>query len=191
MAATDRLAAFWTAIGSKVERMDLYEAEYRAIACLHETLAEFEGRYTAHWTDVLTELPKSAYDFVVMNPPFANSQDIAHVLAAWKLVAKGGTLVAIMGEGAFFRQDAKAPRNYLLWIIPWGRVSTAAGYAQAKELLPTDWLTSIQALERSGWARDAFGAEFLKVFLAVKRAEYRQFMGEVGEQDWRWYLSNA
>jgi glutamine synthetase len=29
------------------------------------------------------------------------------------------------------------------------------------------------------------------VFLAVKRAEYRQFMGEVGEQDWRWYLSNA
>jgi glutamine synthetase len=65
------------------------------------------------------------------------------------------------------------------------------GYAQAKELLPTDWLTSIQALERSGWARDAFGAEFLKVFLAVKRAEYRQFMGEVGEQDWRWYLSNA
>ena len=65
------------------------------------------------------------------------------------------------------------------------------GYAQAKTLLPTEWLASIQALERSDWARDAFGADFLKVFLAVKRAEYRQFMGEVGEQDWRWYLSNA
>ncbi|MBI6633523.1 hypothetical protein YA0871_12700 [Pseudomonas paralactis] len=26
---------------------------------------------------------------------------------------------------------------------------------------------------------------------AVKRAEYRQFMGEVGEQDWRWYLHQA
>ena len=65
------------------------------------------------------------------------------------------------------------------------------GYAQAKTLLPTEWLASIQALERSSWARDAFGADFLKVFLAVKRAEYRQFMGEVGEQDWRWYLSNA
>jgi hypothetical protein len=32
------------------------------------------------------------------------------------------------------------------------------------------------------------GQEFLGVYLAVKRAEYRQFMGEVGEQDWRWYL---
>ncbi|QVM88745.1 glutamine synthetase [Pseudomonas lalucatii] len=65
------------------------------------------------------------------------------------------------------------------------------GYAQAKELLPTDWLTSIQALEASAWAREALGADFLKVYLAVKRAEYRQFMAEVGEQDWRWYLSNA
>ncbi|NQD94303.1 glutamine synthetase [Pseudomonas sp. CrR25] len=65
------------------------------------------------------------------------------------------------------------------------------GYAQAKTLLPTDWLTSLQALERSAWAREALGGDFLKVFLAVKRAEYRQFMAEVGEQDWRWYLSNA
>jgi hypothetical protein len=27
------------------------------------------------------------------------------------------------------------------------------------------------------------------VYLKVKRAEYRQFMAEVGEQDWRWYLT--
>ena len=65
------------------------------------------------------------------------------------------------------------------------------GYAQAKELLPTDWLTTLRALEGSSWARDAFGSEFLGVYLAVKRAEYRQFMGEVGEQDWRWYLDHA
>jgi glutamine synthetase len=65
------------------------------------------------------------------------------------------------------------------------------GYAQARELLPTDWLTALQALERSAWAREALGHEFLDVYLAVKRAEYRQFMAEVGEQDWRWYLSNA
>ncbi len=65
------------------------------------------------------------------------------------------------------------------------------GYAQAKELLPTDWLTSLCALERSSWARDAFGTAFLGVYLAVKRAEYRQFMSEVGEQDWRWYLNQA
>ena len=52
-------------------------------------------------------------------------------------------------------------------------------------------LTSLQALEKSAWARDALGQEFLGVYLAVKRAEYRQFMAEVGEQDWRWYLTEA
>lgn len=65
------------------------------------------------------------------------------------------------------------------------------GYAQAKELLPTEWPTSLRALEQSSWARDAFGTAFLGVYLAVKRAEYRQFMSEVGEQDWRWYLNQA
>ncbi|MCK6251552.1 glutamine synthetase family protein [Pseudomonas fragi] len=65
------------------------------------------------------------------------------------------------------------------------------GYAQASERLPTDWLTTLRALQASSWAKEAFGAEFLKVYLAVKNAEYRQFMGEVGEQDWRWYLQQA
>ncbi|WP_044871693.1 glutamine synthetase family protein [Pseudomonas sp. LFM046] len=72
-----------------------------------------------------------------------------------------------------------------------GRPIEGNGYAQAKELLPTDWLTSLRALEKSSWARDAFGTAFLGVYLAVKRAEYRQFMSEVGEQDWRWYLTQA
>ncbi|MBU3059681.1 glutamine synthetase family protein [Pseudomonas indica] len=65
------------------------------------------------------------------------------------------------------------------------------GYAQAREFLPTDWLTALNALEDSSWARDALGADFLKVYLAIKHAEYRTFMGEVGEQDWRWYLNHA
>ncbi|WP_017939466.1 glutamine synthetase family protein [Zestomonas thermotolerans] len=65
------------------------------------------------------------------------------------------------------------------------------GYEQARELLPTDWLTALHALERSSWAEEAFGGDFLKVFLAIKWQEYRQFMGEVGEQDWRWYLTHA
>lgn len=65
------------------------------------------------------------------------------------------------------------------------------GYAQATTLLPTDWLTSLQALQSSEWAREAFGEGFLRVYLAVKREEYRQFMAQVGEQDWRWYLTQA
>mgnify|MGYP003505795971 CR=1 FL=1 len=65
------------------------------------------------------------------------------------------------------------------------------GYAQATEFLPTDWLTALRALEGSAWAREAFGAEFLKVYLAIKHVEYAKFMGEVGEQDWRWFLAHA
>ena len=65
------------------------------------------------------------------------------------------------------------------------------GYAQATEFLPTDWHTALLALEQSSWARQVLGADFLKVFLAIKRHEYQALMGEVGEQDWRWYLTHA
>lgn len=65
------------------------------------------------------------------------------------------------------------------------------GYEQATDLLPTDWLTALQALERSTWIWEALGERFIEVYLAIKRAEYRQFMAEVGEQDWRWYLTHA
>lgn len=65
------------------------------------------------------------------------------------------------------------------------------GYEQARETLPTDWLTALRSLERSAWAREALGEDFHRVYLAIKQEEYRQFMGEVGEQDWRWYLGHA
>ncbi|KUM43020.1 glutamine synthetase family protein [Pseudomonas sp. EpS/L25] len=65
------------------------------------------------------------------------------------------------------------------------------GYEQATEFLPTDWFTALQALERSSWAREALGERFVEVYLAIKHTEYRQFMAEVGEQDWRWYLTNS
>lgn len=65
------------------------------------------------------------------------------------------------------------------------------GYAQARETLPADWLGALRSLEGSTWAREALGEEFHRVYLAIKQEEYRQFMGEVGEQDWRWYLGHA
>ncbi|WP_217473990.1 glutamine synthetase family protein [Stutzerimonas stutzeri] len=72
-----------------------------------------------------------------------------------------------------------------------GAATVGNGYEQVRDTLATDWLTALRNLEASSWAREAFGAEFLDVFLAIKWAEYRQFMGEVGEQDWRWYLNHA
>ncbi|MEM8006624.1 hypothetical protein Q4R45_20910, partial [Morganella morganii subsp. sibonii] len=59
------------------------------------------------------------------------------------------------------------------------------------QAMPSDWLTALRALEGSAWAREALGEDFLKIYLAIKQAEYRAFMGEVGEQDWRWYLTQA
>jgi len=48
------------------------------------------------------------YDRIIMNPPFEDSQDIFQVLKAYKHLKIGGRIVAIMGEGAFFRTDKRS-----------------------------------------------------------------------------------
>jgi phospholipid N-methyltransferase len=48
-----------------------------------------------------------SFDKIIMNPPFEKGQDIDHVLHALSLLKKGGRLVAIMGEGVFFRNFKK------------------------------------------------------------------------------------
>jgi DNA polymerase III sliding clamp (beta) subunit (PCNA family)/predicted RNA methylase len=48
------------------------------------------------------------FDRILMNPPFESGQDIDHVRHAYSLLAPGGILVSIMGEGPFFRSDRKA-----------------------------------------------------------------------------------
>ncbi len=55
------------------------------------------------------------YDRVLMNPPFENFQDIDHVMLAWSFVKPSGRLVAIMGEGTFFRKDKKA-EHFRTWL---------------------------------------------------------------------------
>ncbi|WP_394560136.1 glutamine synthetase family protein [Aquipseudomonas alcaligenes] len=72
-----------------------------------------------------------------------------------------------------------------------GEAIVGNGYEQARETLPTDWLTALRNLEQSSWAKEALGEDFLKIFLAIKWEEFRQFVGEVGEQDWRWYLTHT
>jgi phospholipid N-methyltransferase len=49
-----------------------------------------------------------SFDRIIMNPPFTESQDIAHVQHAYKFLKPGGRIVAVLGEGAFFRSDRKA-----------------------------------------------------------------------------------
>ena len=45
------------------------------------------------------------YNRIVMNPPFSRNQDIAHVRHAYKMLAPGGRIVAIMSEHPFFAKD--------------------------------------------------------------------------------------
>lgn len=56
--------------------------------------------------DFLTITPHRGYERIVMNPPFAKLADAKHVLHAERFLAPGGRLVAIMGAGVLFRQDA-------------------------------------------------------------------------------------
>ncbi|MBH3956766.1 hypothetical protein I5R29_29880, partial [Pseudomonas aeruginosa] len=57
--------------------------------------------------------------------------------AALKMQQRWGAPVqvpmAMMYQESSFKHDALPPRYYFLGFIPWGRVSSAYGYAQAKD----------------------------------------------------------
>lgn len=73
--------------------------------------------------------------------------------------------LAIVHQESRFDATAKTPRRYLLGFIPWGRVSTAYGYAQVKDETwawyqreSGNWLASrdnfADAVEFIGWYSD-------------------------------------
>lgn len=49
----------------------------------------------------------AAYIGVVMNPPFANAQEVEHVLRAWAFVKPGGVLVSVMSKAVTFRTTGR------------------------------------------------------------------------------------
>jgi len=54
-------------------------------------------------------------DKILMNPPFEEGQEMAHVKHAYEILKPGGRIVSIMSEGPFFREDAKA-RAFRDWL---------------------------------------------------------------------------
>lgn len=54
-------------------------------------------------------------DRIVMNPPYENGQDMDHVRWCFRMLKRGGRLVALMSPGFSFRKDGKAQsfRNWL------------------------------------------------------------------------------
>jgi predicted RNA methylase len=71
--------------------------------------ARFKG-WTVNSGNFLDMQPDAldCFDKIVMNPPFANQQDIDHVIHALGFLKEGGKLVAIISAGVEFRQDKKA-----------------------------------------------------------------------------------
>ncbi len=61
--------------------------------------------------------------------------------------------MSMMYQESSFKHDAAPPRDYLLGFIPWGRVSSAYGYSQAKTLT---WDDYIRESGNSGADRDDF-----------------------------------
>lgn len=61
------------------------------------------------------EHTEGGYDAIIQNPPFSNNADIAHVKHAYDLLAPGGKLVSIVGEGAFFR-SGKTETEFRDWL---------------------------------------------------------------------------
>jgi glutamine synthetase len=63
------------------------------------------------------------------------------------------------------------------------------GYEQARAGdLPTQWPAALERAAGSQFLADALGAEFLEVFLAVKRRECEKFGALVTDRDYEWYL---
>ena len=60
----------------KIERLDLFEADSRALTCARRNLAGHAREITFNWHDVTTGLPNT-YDAIVMNPPFHTGQATA------------------------------------------------------------------------------------------------------------------
>ncbi|HZF15894.1 MAG TPA: glutamine synthetase family protein [Steroidobacteraceae bacterium] len=63
------------------------------------------------------------------------------------------------------------------------------GYTRAdRSSLPATWHEAIERAAASEFLADALGADFLKVFLAIKRQECDRFGAEVTDLDYDWYL---
>jgi glutamine synthetase len=66
------------------------------------------------------------------------------------------------------------------------------GYERASRgELPTQWHDAIERAAGSEFLRDAFGAEFLGVFAAIKRRECERFGSLVSDRDYEWYLDTV
>jgi glutamine synthetase len=69
---------------------------------------------------------------------------------------------------------------------------TGNGYAQPpRRELPETWQEAIERAADSDFLRDALGADFLRILIAIKRQECERFSALVPELDYAWYLRSS
>jgi 16S rRNA (guanine1207-N2)-methyltransferase len=84
----------------KIRRLDMFEADSRALECARRNLAGHGCEITYHWHDVTTGL-NEIYDAIVMNPPFHTGQatDVdlgrAFLKTAAASLKRGGKLLLV------------------------------------------------------------------------------------------------
>lgn len=98
-------------------------------------------------------------------PPPKNPENICEIFREhrdWYFAAKDArerwgvpihVPMSMMYQESSFRHDAQPPRDYLLGFIPWGRISSAYGYSQAKTMT---WDDYVRETDNSGADRDDF-----------------------------------
>jgi len=112
-------------------RLDLYEAEWKAIGVARLNLAAAPDGLTVRyrWVDVAAAtLPRGAYDWVVTNPPFHEGQSAdpaigrAFLERASAMLRPGGTLLAVANRHLPYEQVLE--RHYRRWSM----LADAGGY---------------------------------------------------------------
>ena len=91
--------------------------------------------------------------------------------------------MAIMKQESSFVADALPPRAYLLWVIPWGRVSDSYGYAQAQ---PPAW-NDYKKSTGNGGSRDNFADAIM--FIGWYTAGTQQQLGISKWDAYKQYLA--
>jgi len=114
-----------------IQRLDLFEADARALACARKNLSGHDREIRFHWHDVTAGLTE-IYDVIVMNPPFHTGQaadvDLGRmfILTAAAALRRGGQLLLVANRqlpyettltaaGLAWRKVAEDPTYKLLF----------------------------------------------------------------------------
>jgi 16S rRNA (guanine1207-N2)-methyltransferase len=88
-------------LAPKLERLDLYEADYESLQAARKNLALAEKPINYHWFDLTKEAVTGIYDTVIMNPPFheGRATDVSlgqsFINAAARRLKTGGRLLMV------------------------------------------------------------------------------------------------